>query len=328
MTLDHRGVRLLPRRGALLDLRTVVPPPGREKGRAPESESPGARPGPPAPGSRRHRPGGFRPRRKPLRSTAAGSFRAAALEPFRLRWRRRAGIGRASLVDPTPADAGGRYLTTAIRARDPRAALGPALETAAYYELDRRRAREIDRRRAREIAGEVAAAAGGRRQRGSGFRGGSGNAWLRRSSMGSVGRRPPSGRRRDGGGISAAGWMRVVAGSRPSGRGGDSPDVAVRSKPGYRPSGRPGDSGGAEWRGGGWGWRGGGRGWNRERPRRDGSRSVLWRAWARLPAHSRAGARGGVGAGGRRRVVAAGKGWKPMACNGYESTPGWNSGPP
>ena len=59
-------------------------------------------------------------------------------------------------LNPTPADADGRYLTTAIRAGDPRASLGPALETAGYYGLDGRRAREI--------AGEVAAAVGGWRE--------------------------------------------------------------------------------------------------------------------------------------------------------------------
>ncbi len=64
-------------------------------------------------------------------------------------------------LNPTPADADGRYLTTAIRAGDPRAALGTALETAGYYGLDGRRAREI--------AGEVAAAVGGWREEAARF---------------------------------------------------------------------------------------------------------------------------------------------------------------
>lgn len=64
-------------------------------------------------------------------------------------------------LNPTPADAGGRYLTTAIRAGDPRASLDAALEMAGYYGLDRRRAREI--------AGEVAAAAVGWREEAARF---------------------------------------------------------------------------------------------------------------------------------------------------------------
>ena len=64
-------------------------------------------------------------------------------------------------LNPTPADADGRFLTTAIRAGDPRAALDPALETAGYYGLDGRRAREI--------AGEVAAAVGGWREQAARF---------------------------------------------------------------------------------------------------------------------------------------------------------------
>ena len=49
----------------------------------------------------------------------------------------------------------------AIRAGNPRAAPGPALETAGYYGLDRRRAREI--------AGEVAAAVEGWREEAARF---------------------------------------------------------------------------------------------------------------------------------------------------------------
>lgn len=64
-------------------------------------------------------------------------------------------------LNPTPADAGGRYLSTAIRAGDPRASLDAALETASYYGLDRRRAREV--------AGEVAAAVGGWREEAARF---------------------------------------------------------------------------------------------------------------------------------------------------------------
>ena len=46
-------------------------------------------------------------------------------------------------LNPTPAEAGGRFLTTAIVAEDPRAALEPALETARYYGLAPSEAREI-----------------------------------------------------------------------------------------------------------------------------------------------------------------------------------------
>lgn len=64
-------------------------------------------------------------------------------------------------LNPTPAEAGGRYLTTAIRAGDSRASLDPALETAGYYGLDGRRAREI--------VGEVASAVGGWREEAARF---------------------------------------------------------------------------------------------------------------------------------------------------------------
>lgn len=46
-------------------------------------------------------------------------------------------------LNPTPAEEGGRFLTTAIVAGDPRATLEPALETARYYGLAPSRSREI-----------------------------------------------------------------------------------------------------------------------------------------------------------------------------------------
>lgn len=64
-------------------------------------------------------------------------------------------------LNPTPADAGGRDLATAIRAGDSRASLDAALETAGYYGLDGRRAREI--------VGEVASAVDGWREEAARF---------------------------------------------------------------------------------------------------------------------------------------------------------------
>ena len=59
-------------------------------------------------------------------------------------------------LNPTPAEAGGRDLTTAITAGDYRASLDPAFETAPYY--------GISLPRAREIAAEVASAVGSWRE--------------------------------------------------------------------------------------------------------------------------------------------------------------------
>ena len=59
-------------------------------------------------------------------------------------------------LNPTPAEAGGRFLTTAIVGDDARASLELAFGTAAYYGLGPRRAREV--------AAEAASAAGGWRE--------------------------------------------------------------------------------------------------------------------------------------------------------------------
>ena len=64
-------------------------------------------------------------------------------------------------LNPTPAQAGGRFLATAIVAGDSRASLALAFETARYY--------GITPPRAREIAAEIAAVVSGWRDEASRF---------------------------------------------------------------------------------------------------------------------------------------------------------------